>query len=238
MFTGDESDEAFIQLVQKTEKSPELDKEEIRQAKESLLVFSQISYLYADKDRLTISLDPIDAREVFADMTALTGPFAERPGEEIQRRAALFAGGSDQEFSYSHTIASETAANGFLEGGKVRQTHLVIERNRQLRSAFFAAHPTTRCDVCSLDTKQTYPWTDGVLDLHHLLPLASGTRMRMESGTDFADLVPVCPTCHRAIHRFYDSWLIRQQLADFVDAEQARQAYADLKSSFPGVTHA
>tara|TARA_Y100000780_G_C13426763_1_gene317938 strand:+ start:139 stop:300 length:162 start_codon:yes stop_codon:yes gene_type:complete len=43
------------------------------------------------------------------------------------------------------------------------------------------------------------------------------------------DLVAVCPTCHRAVHRYYDCWLKEQGKKDFLDAEQARAVYEKAK---------
>ena len=51
----------------------------------------------------------------------------------------------------------------------MRRTHLVIERNVNLRREFILARPMSTCHVCDLDTAHTYPWTERGLDLHDLL---------------------------------------------------------------------
>ena len=160
------------------------------------------------------------------------------PAARIHPLYKLFSGGSVSDFfDYPNTIVSDVVESGFVEGTKVKKTHVTIERNRNLRNAFFIARPTTICDVCALDTAKAYDWTDKVLDLHHLLPLASGTRVEA-SGTTFDDLVPVCPTCHRATHRYYDKWLGDRKQKDFLNAGEARDIYSKLKTDFKGRQYA
>lgn len=92
--------------------------------------------------------------------------------------------------------------------------------------------------MCALDTAKTYPWTVRIIDLHHLLPLCSGTRVEA-TGTVFDDLMPVCPNCHRAVHRFYDRWLTENNRQDFTDKAESRSVYFHAKSAFTGlVLHA
>ena len=70
--------------------------------------------------------------------------------------------------------------------------------------------------------------------MHHLLPLSSGTRVESK-GTTFDDLVPICPNCHRAVHRFYDVWLNDNDKKDFKNMEEARVVYQEMKSNFSGL---
>lgn len=140
-------------------------------------------------------------------------------------------------FDYSHTIITDVVESGFREGNKVKKTHVTIERNASLRRDFFASRPTATCDVCLLDTAKTYPWTERVMDIHHLLPLCSGTRVET-TGTTFDDIVPVCPSCHRAVHRYYDGWLTENGRRDFKDRGEALGVYKAVKANFPGHVHA
>jgi hypothetical protein len=234
-FIGDEDDTAFIQAVGIHQGwSGSLSSQQYRQEQESLQVLCQISYLHLEGSEITTSLDPADARDIFADLTAITGPKAADREGEIRRLAELFRDGAIEDFyEYPHTAVNDVVQSGFSEGTKVKKTHLVIERNQELRRAYFDAHPQPLCNVCSINTGATYPWTIRVLDLHHLLPLASGTRV-LKTGTSFADLVPVCPSCHRAVHRFYDGWLTAHQLQDFTNEKQARETYIAMKNTFGG----
>jgi hypothetical protein len=235
--TGEEDQTSFINAVSKRYDGASLPKTDlVRQAKESLLVLSQISYLHCHAGRIIISLDPEDALELFNDLHPIVGPFSDDPDLEIQRRASLFSGVAT-EFEYSHTVISDAVESGFSEGTKVEKTHVIIERNSQLRAEFFRVKPTSECDVCKLLTDKTYSWADRILDLHHLLPLSSGTRMNAR-GTMLDDLVPVCPSCHRAVHRFYSVWLKKQKQRDFLNKEEAVHVYNTIKGKFKGAKYA
>lgn len=239
---GDEDDNHFVEAVKDTSQYENVGrgvaKNLWRQSGESLSVISQISYLHIRSGHIIVSLDPVDAHTIFHDLTPVLGPRANNREEEIRRLSTLFADGSTSDFfDYPHTIVTDVVESGFREGTKIKKTHVTIERNASLRKEFFAAHPTAICDVCSLDTAKTYPWTERVMDLHHLLPLSSGTRVEA-SGTTFHDLVPVCPSCHRAIHRYYDGWLIKNNRKDFKDGREALDVYTTVKTNFPGIIHA
>jgi hypothetical protein len=241
-FVGDEADAAFIGAVGASI-NYEVAGRDVpgtlrRQAKESLRVLSQISYLHLENGNLIVSLDPVDAHTIFDDLHPILGPKAADRESEIRRLADLFRDGSNEDFfDYPNTVVNDIVQSGFQEGSKVKKTHITIERNQELRRAFFEIYPSPLCDVCALDTAATYPWTTRVLDLHHLLPLSSGTRVE-QSGTTFNDLVAICPSCHRAVHRFYDNWLTENELEDFPDEHLARQVYRTMKTNFGGAIHA
>ena len=238
-FSGSEDDEQFISII-RTDSSygnagKSVSKDLRRQALESLKVISQISYLHIRGSEIIVTLNPEDALNIFKDLFEVSGPRANDREEEIRRLSALFRDGSTNiTFDYPNTIIEEVVESGFREGSKVKKTHVTIERNTRLRKEFFLARPTATCDVCTLDTQKTYPWTKRIMDLHHLLPLSSGTRVEA-SGTTFDDLVPVCPNCHRAIHRFYDVWLDGNNKKDFKDTKEARAVYQEMKNQFSGL---
>ncbi len=238
-FDGSEQEERFIALVGSSanyETSGKSISEDLRrQARESLKVIAQISYLHVRSNQIIVSLHPTDAQEIFADLAPISGPRATDRDAEIRRLANLFRGGSTSvAFEYPNTIIEEVVESGFREGTKVQKTHVKIERNVGLRKQFFSARPTSVCDICLLDTRKTYPWTERVLDIHHLLPLCSGTRVEGRNTT-FDDLVPVCPSCHRAVHRYYGNWLDSKNRKDFRNADEAKGVYQDMKTRFPGL---
>jgi hypothetical protein len=239
---GDEDATCFIGAVQDTGKYEAAGRNVPdnlrRQSRESLNVISQISYLHIRSGHIIVSLDPADAHTIFEDLTPVIGPRANNREDEILRLSALFEYGSTSDFfDYPNTIVTDVVESGFREGTKIKKTHITIERNAGLRREFFSARPTATCDVCLLDTAKTYPWTERVMDLHHLLPLSSGTRVEA-SGTTFDDLVPVCPSCHRAVHRYYDGWLIQNKRKDFMNRLEALSIYKDVKSTFNGRIYA
>lgn len=224
-FDGDEDQSAFIQLAKNDWHAADH-----RQARESIQVISQISYLSATSSSVTVSLDVDAALDVFLGLAAVRGDQASDREAEIMRLADAYEGAvAGLELDYSKTVLDQTTEAGFSEGNRVERTHIVLERNAAVRSAFFEANPTTTCDFCQRDTKSEFPWTDRVLDIHHVLPLCSGTRSTND-GTNLSDLVAVCPTCHRAAHRFYASWLKGEGRKDFADAKEARLVYESAKS--------
>jgi hypothetical protein len=232
-FDGDEDQTAFINLANKSwsrpPRAPGTDDPD-RQARESIQVISQISYLSATPHDVTISLDSAGALEMFDRLAAIRGNQESDSEQEIMRLADLFEGAiADLDLDFAQTALDETVEAGFAEGTRVERTHIVLERNTAVRSAFFSKHPTTSCDFCERDTAAEYPWADSVLDIHHVLPLCSGTRSSGK-GTSLGDLVAVCPTCHRAVHRYYAKWLKAAGRKDFEDANEARAVYDAAKN--------
>lgn len=231
-FSGAEDDVAFLSLMpSRNTYIGETTSLETRQARESIKFISQISYLHSFGGKIIASLNPEDANEIFSSLCPIDGPQEANGDAEIQRLATLFRDGSEHDFfDYKNTILSDVQESGFKEGSKVKKTHIVIERNSKLRALFFARNPIAICDSCRLDTKQKYPWVNRILDLHHLLPLSSGTRVDSARGTMLEDLVPICPTCHRAIHRFYDGYLQDNSKIDFLNEAEALSVYNLAKS--------
>ena len=238
-FLGDEEYSRFAALGASGQDAEGLSpSSDPRQARESLKAISQISYLHYDGQSLAFSLDARDAKRVFDQLHPINGTAEKDPDREVLRLARLFdAGDTLHTYELKNTITSEAQNSGFEEGNKAKRTHITIERNSKLRDAYFAAHPSPICDACEMDTSQRYPWALRILDLHHLLPLSSGTRVE-QSGTVFSDLAPLCPTCHRAVHRFYDAWLKEQSRSDFESMGQAREVYGTAKTQICEAAHA
>ncbi len=231
-YIGDEDQSSYINLINKDHDMSSVP----RQAAESIQVIAQISYLSLDKRTITVSLAPQDALNIFEQLSFIGGAPLPDGADEVFRLTSLFQAAIDElELDYDSTVLSDVADAGFsedtefAEGKKIRKTHLVIERNGKIRKEFFKANPTAACDMCALNTHQAYPWVERVLDIHHLLPLCSGARTS-KSGTLLDDLVALCPTCHRAVHRFYDGWLKDAGKKDFVDSHEARMVYEEAKS--------
>jgi len=207
-----------------------------RQARESLKVLAQLSYMSATGDTIFLSLSPDDAENLFWNMNPIRGDALEDGADEIMRRASHFRSPSLKlQFDYPASVIGNVAEAGFVfnEGIRVRRAHLTIERNRNIRKRYFEKNPDPDCDFCGIRAGRIYPWAPGLHELHHLLPLCSGVRTS-NKGTVLEDLVANCPTCHRAVHRYYDMWLRKKSLLDFADACQAREAYDEAKRSFRG----
>jgi len=74
------------------------------------------------------------------------------------------------------------------------------------------------------NTRLRYPWTDNLLEIHHLLPLSSAITITGE-GTSLEDIVGLCPNCHRSVHIFYRRWFEENLVNDFSSKNQAREVY-------------
>lgn len=116
----------------------------------------------------------------------------------------------------------------FTEGSRTRITHLKIERSPLLRKLFFENTRHVYCDMCGLHPRIKYPWTDNLLEIHHLLPLSSGLALT-NSGTSLKDIVPLCPNCHRSVHLYYKRWLNQNQMKDFTGKNEAEAVYQEAK---------
>jgi predicted HNH restriction endonuclease len=239
-FTGDEDQTDFIALINAGHDTPAGDRKSAgyRQSAESIQVIAQISYLSLDRRRVTVSLSNEDALNLFEQLSPITGQPLPGGADEVFRLTALFQSATSAlELDYATTAVSDIEDSGFsatttfAEGAKSRKTHLVIERNGKIREAFFKANPSAVCDFCGTDTSVSYPWTSRILDVHHLLPLCSGARTSKQ-GTLLDDLVAVCPTCHRGVHRYYDGWLKGSGQKDFLDADQAKLVYNEAKQKY------
>ena len=235
-FSGGESESDFIRVLNSGDDyegvvKPYASTGRLRQPRESIKFLCQISYLHTYSNRVIATLSPDDAASIFRAITPIVGTPLPDGDKEIQRIAAYFKGGSTHDFfDYPSTTTSDELSSGFVEGSKLKKSHVVIERNAQLRTLFFRTYPTAVCHACEMDTRATYPWTDRVLDVHHILPLSSGTRVDSRTGTLLEDLIAICPTCHRSIHRYYDQYLKKQNRSDFSGKTEAHQTYDAAKA--------
>ena len=80
------------------------------------------------------------------------------------------------------------------------------------------------CNACRLNTKVRYPWTDNILELHHVLPLAASLNAN-GTTTLLDDLVALCPSCHKSIHVFYRIKLKEWGIEDFGSKKMALDVY-------------
>ncbi len=230
ILAGTESVEQYVELID-TERDYRYISQ-FRQASESIKFLCQLSYLHTSKNDIFATLDPNDAADIFEAIEPIDGSPLPDGDAEIQRIASCFRHGTLHDiFDYPHTALSDASSSGFIEGSRAKKSHMVIERNASLRTLFFEMQPTSTCEACEVDTHTKYPWTERVLDLHHLLPLASGTRVDSRLGTLLEDLRAICPTCHRSIHRFYDAYLGDKGRSDFLDKEEAVLAYNQARDS-------
>jgi 5-methylcytosine-specific restriction protein A len=88
-------------------------------------------------------------------------------------------------------------SNDDFEGAILRSVVKRRERNPRNRLLCIRIHGE-RCSVCGLHPRLKYKEAGGVIEVHHLQPLATLNEPRAYDPR--TDLVPLCPTCHRAAH--------------------------------------
>ena len=114
--------------------------------------------------------------------------------------------------------------SGYEEGRRMFGTHGKIERSPLVRKHYFRTHPELVCDACTLDVKKRYPWTENILELHHILPLSATINVN-GTTTLLEDMVPLCPSCHKSIHIYYRQKLTEWGVMDFGSKKMARDVY-------------
>ncbi|MBN1855609.1 MAG: HNH endonuclease [Dehalococcoidia bacterium] len=224
---GGEAEDYYLRL-QPTGLSPTGDQR--RQVREMLIFLSQATYLKYGADKLYLDLAPGQtaiAASIAAMASPLSAPRNEDPAAELLRLGMVQSGQATRTIPSTRDASADVE---FAEGRKVRVNHLRTERSPQLRRIFLRSLSDPNvCDACQCDTKERYPWTDGLVEIHHLLPLSSIVAIGI-GGTLLSDLRPVCPTCHKAVHLFYSDWLANHSLEDFPSKQAAEQAYEDAKT--------
>ena len=218
--TGFEDIEHYKALVPVTYKHTDTER---RQLREMVIFISQLSvlkvydgFLYLDEisdsaknEMLTIFLIPenrsakIDRTEEFLEMASFCNRIIV-PTFEM--------------------LTSDPSDIEFIEGNRKRVEHFRVERSGLLRKHYKQVNPNPVCCACGADMSKCYPWTDYMLDIHHLLPLSSAMAIS-KSGTSLTDIVGLRPSCHRAVHMYYHKWLKENDQADFKSKQEAHDVF-------------
>src|SRR5262249_42762355 len=151
----------------------------LRQLRELISFVSQFSFLKWDRPRLYLEVSSkTEAHEIEQALSPIRNPRLDDAGKEI-----LQLGEGFETMLGAITIKTiESIDQEFTEGSKTRVTHLRTERSAELKRLYFDETDKPEvCDMCSMDTPGQYPWTEHVIELHHLLPLSSP--VRVEKGT-------------------------------------------------------
>jgi hypothetical protein len=227
---GTEPLEAYAHLATTGHSIPSSD-DGYRQVRELLRFISQFSFLKWDNPYLL--LDVASVSEAMA-IAKLFEPH--RLARLYDASSELLQLGQAGVEAFPEVQPLESVLNvfdaEFAEGSRARALHLKIERSSKLRELYFArtSNPSV-CDMCSMDTLDHYPWSNRLIEVHHLLPLSSPLKVERQS-TSLKDVVGLCPTCHRATHKFYSEWLNDRSLTDFRDQNEAKAAYELAKRQY------
>jgi 5-methylcytosine-specific restriction protein A len=84
------------------------------------------------------------------------------------------------------------------EGGEYFSTVLRRERNPRNRLLCLEIHGD-RCSLCGFTSNNHYPSLGSIIEVHHIEQLSEIQRPRIYNPV--TDLIPLCPNCHRAIHK-------------------------------------
>lgn len=218
---GTEPLEEYTSL-RNTNRLPSGDEE--RQVREMLIFASQMSWLkwYSGALRVDIILGDLQSEE---DLKNIVEPL-QSVRSDTQQQEILLLGRITTEITRSISLTTREIPEDiiFTEGKRVRVTHLRTERSPQLRRLFLSRNSVPICNMCTCNTRLRYPWTDNILEIHHLLPLSSAITVT-GVGTSLDDVVGLCPTCHRSVHIFYRRWFEENSVNDFSSRDQAREVY-------------
>jgi len=205
-------------------------RDEGRQVREMLIFASQMSWLKWYGGALRVDILPGDLQSI-EDLRSVVEPL-QNHRSPTQQQEILALGRITTEIIKPVALTTREIPEDvlFTEGKRVRVTHLRIERSPQLRRLFFSKSSLPICDMCTCDTRYRYPWTDNLLEIHHLLPLSSAITITGE-GTSLEDVVGLCPNCHRSVHVYYKRWFEINSVNDFFSKEEARGVYQSAKEA-------
>jgi len=225
--TGMEPLEHYSTL-KRTSRAPQGD--EGRQVREMMIFVSQLSLLKWDNGLLHLDIASRDFEDYDGFHQLVTPVFTEPKASEEEDFVAITT--LTGAIVYPFKLQSREAPTDdiFIEGKRTRITHIKIERSPLLRRLYLRTHPGTTCDMCVANMRERYPWTENILEVHHLLPLSSALTVTSE-GTSLADVVGICPNCHKSTHAFYRKWLNENRLEDFRNKNEARVVYNQAKET-------
>jgi hypothetical protein len=225
--TGEETVEHYARLIpQQYTPTPD----EVRQVRELVRFISQMSVLKWVQPNLYLDVDAGNTAALrFVEKLAQPEKHERKP--DAARELLELGKTGDLRIVPLLPAPAGEADLVFSEGKPKRVTHLRYERSSKLREFYLASkQPPFLCDMCFLDVTERYPWTINLLEVHHLLPLASPLRVE-ERRTSLSELVGVCPNCHKATHLYYKSWLDDHNQDDFASYGEAREVYRLAKTS-------
>ncbi len=198
-----------------------------RQVNEMMIFLSQVSFLSWIGRQLRVDLPhTVDISEIMDIATPVHVELYADADASIIALAAV-ANFDMRDITFARSETSNDVI--FTEGKRVRSTHLRLERSIMLRNHFLKKQRRPiLCDMCEVNNDRRYPWTTDLIEIHHLLPLASSVAIQ-KGRTSIDDIVPLCPSCHRSIHVFYRNWLRGENAYDFHDKQQAYSVYNQAK---------
>jgi len=196
---------------------------EKRQLREMVIFVSQLSILKVYNGRLW--LDVVNQNLIEELVNKFLVPIEILPKENrIEEFMSLTKLSRSIALPTIEVFASDITDMEFIEGKRKRVEHFRVDRSSLLRKYYREINCQPICNMCQTDISVKYPWTDYMLDIHHLLPLSSGLAITTK-GTSLQDIVGLCPSCHRSIHIYYTKWLKKNGQDDFNSRAEAMDVY-------------
>ncbi len=213
-------DIGFYRHLKPTNRRPDGDEE--RQVREMMVFLGQASFMKWFNGRLYIDTTDIES-VIKATLPQPQPSRSQDPRQEFFSMTEV----NDKIMNVKYDIALKDR-NSLLftvsEGSHQFATHGKIERSPLVRKYFFIAFPEIVCNACGIEPQKVYPWTDNILELHHILPLSATLNMN-GTTTTLDDMVALCPNCHKSIHRYYQMKLSEWGIADFCSKKMANDVY-------------
>ncbi|MDR1439879.1 MAG: hypothetical protein LBJ10_07695 [Clostridiales bacterium] len=218
--TGFEDIDFYRQLSQKAYHIDDISKRQIR---EMVIFISQLSILKFYNNRLWLDIANQSAITELLDQFLVPKNCLPKESrlEEFLGLTKM-AGGLVQ--PTTEVFASDNTYAEFIEGKRKRVEHFRVDRSPLLKKYYREQNQQPICAICHMDVSRKYPWTDYMLDIHHLLPLSSSIAITAK-GTSLNDIVGLCPSCHRSIHVYYSNWLKKNNQDDFRSRAEAKDVY-------------
>ena len=218
--TGFENLEFYKHLVPKAYSVNETEK---RQLREMIIFISQLSVLKVYNGRLWLDVTNQAALAELSDK--FLSPVENIPKENrTEEFMSLTKLGDTILLPTIEIFTSDITDMEFIEGKRKRVEHFRVDRSPMLRKYYREINRQPICHMCQMDVSKKYPWTDYMLDIHHLLPLSSSVAITTK-GTSLQDIVGLCPNCHRSIHVYYTKWLRKKGQDDFNSRVEAMDVY-------------
>lgn len=101
-----------------------------------------------------------------------------------------------------------------FEGEIILSKQTRRERNPRNRLVCINHHGD-KCYVCGFVSSSNYPALSSIIEVHHIEPLSEIQEPKLYDP--IRDLVPLCPNCHRAIHKKKPAFL-PDELKDILNA--------------------
>jgi hypothetical protein len=200
---------------------------DLRQVRELVRFISQFSFLKWDNPYLYFDVfDQNEMANIISKIEPIVAIRNPEPGIELLNMSSGYFNSTLGDYTIQRM---ESLDKEFSEGNRIRVTHVRTERSTKLKDFYFKYTDNPEiCNMCGLDTHLKYPWSQYIIEIHHLLPLSSPARVESKT-TSIQDVTGICPTCHRAIHKYYNIWLLNNNKNDFDSKNEAYAVYQEAK---------